>query len=307
MAKVSEVTYVGQWLSTHRVRTASPIRGESFMRKQRVTGAIQVFVIGFDKLEAAGRILGELRRVRRRGVIRLVDLLFVQKDKQGNLTSSMDLTNLSECERMRLGALAGGLLSLQTGDLEGAGDGADLDALTEATQGHGLNAKELSNLAAVIPPGSAAALLVVEHHWATRLREVIAYAGGEMLLQAMLTPDVLTRMGTALDAALAAEEAFEAAEARKLAAAVDAAQTLADELIIEEAAILAAAEVMAGALAVADATAAQVAAALLDADLIEEAAINDVAEIVLEVLAMEEPEEAGVAVGQAIVRKVITV
>jgi len=45
----------------------------------------------------------------------------------------------------------------------------------------------------------------------------------------------------------------------------------------------------------------------LDADLIEEAAINDVVEIVLEVLAMEEPEEAGVAVGQAIVRKVITV
>ena len=45
-------------------------------------------------------------------MIRLVDLLVVQKDKQGNLTSSMQLTDF---ERMRLGALAGGLLGLQTG------------------------------------------------------------------------------------------------------------------------------------------------------------------------------------------------
>ena len=50
-----------------------------------------------------------------------------------------------------------------------------------------------------------------------------------MLLQAMLSPDALAGMGTALDAALAAEEMIEAAEARKLAAAVDAAQALADE------------------------------------------------------------------------------
>jgi len=275
------------------------------MRKQRVTGAIQVFVIGFDKLEATGRILAELRRVRRRGVIRLVDFLFIQKDNQGNLTSSMPLTNLSERERMHLGALAGGLLGLQSG--EGASDGADLGALPVATQDHGVSAQELSTLAAVIPPGSAAVLLVVEHHWTARLREVITEVGGVMLRQTMLTPEALARMGTALDAALAAEEQVEAAEARKLAAAVDAAQSLADELIIAEADIVAVAEVVAGVLAVADATAAQVAAALIDADLIEKAATNDVIEIVLEALAVEEAEEVGAPFGQASVRKVITV
>lgn len=272
------------------------------MRKQRVTGAIQVFVIGFDQLEATGRILAELRRVRRRGVIRLVDLLFVQKDNQGNLSSSMPLTNLSERERMRLGALAGGLLGLQSGGLEGAGDGAHLGG-----QDHGVSAKELRNLAAVIPPGSAAVLLVVEHHWTARLREVIAEVGGMMLLQAMLPPDALARMGTVLDAALAAEEAIEAAEALKLGAAVDVAITLADELIIEEAAIVEAAEVVADALVLEDATAERVVAALIDADLIEEAATNDVIEIVLEALAVEEAEEVGVPFGPASVRKVITV
>jgi uncharacterized membrane protein len=277
------------------------------MREQGVTGPIQVFVIGFDKVEETERILAELRRVRRRGVIRLVDLLVVQKDKRGNLTSSMPRTDLSERERLRLGVLAGGLLGLQTEGLNGAVDAADLGDLAAAALDYGLGADELYNLTEVIPPGSAAVILVIEHHWAAHLPDAIGEAGGVMLLQTMLSPDALAGVGTALDAALAVEEKMEAREARKLAAAVDAAQALADELIIEEADILAVAEVVAGALALEDATTAQVAAALFDADLIKAAAMNDVVEIVLEVLAVEEPEEARAAVGQASMRKAITV
>ena len=47
------------------------------MSEKRVAGPIQVFVIGFDDFEATGRIMSELRRVRRRGLIRLIDVLFV--------------------------------------------------------------------------------------------------------------------------------------------------------------------------------------------------------------------------------------
>ena len=50
------------------------------MAEKHVTGPIQVFVIGFDKFEATGRIMAELRRARKRGVIRLVDVIFVQVD-----------------------------------------------------------------------------------------------------------------------------------------------------------------------------------------------------------------------------------
>ena len=37
------------------------------MADKHVTGPIQVFVIGFDKFEATGRIMAELRRARKRG------------------------------------------------------------------------------------------------------------------------------------------------------------------------------------------------------------------------------------------------
>ena len=85
------------------------------MSEKRVSGPIQVFVIGFEKFNETGMILAELRRVRKRGVIRVVDLLFVQKDKRGNISSAMHLTDLSEDERQRLGAVAGGLIGLQAG------------------------------------------------------------------------------------------------------------------------------------------------------------------------------------------------
>jgi hypothetical protein len=99
------------------------------MSSKKVTGPIQVFVIGFDRFEASGQIMAELRRVRKRGVIRLVDLLFVQKDRQGNISSSMHMTDLSEAERERLGAVAGGLIGLRAGGPEGAAVGAELGAL----------------------------------------------------------------------------------------------------------------------------------------------------------------------------------
>ena len=55
---------------------------------KHVTGPVQVLLIGFDEGDRfSGRILSELRRVRKRGVIRIIDLLVVQKDRGGTVQS----------------------------------------------------------------------------------------------------------------------------------------------------------------------------------------------------------------------------
>ena len=77
--------------------------------------------------------------------------------------------------------------------------------------------------------------MIVEHHWATRLREALAEAGGQLLVQAMIGPDLLLSVGAELEARVEAEEAIEAAEAVKLAAAMEVAQVLATAELIEEA------------------------------------------------------------------------
>ena len=207
------------------------------MADKHVTGPIQVFVIGFDKFEATGRIMAELRRARKRGVIRLVDVIFVQKNRHGDIENSMHLTDLSEDERMRLGAIAGGLIGLHAGGVEGMAEGAELGALAVAERDAGLSVDRMQELADSIPAGSAAAILVIEHHWAASLRDAIVDAGGRTLMQAMIAPDALVLVGDELRAKMEAEDAIEAAEEVKLAAAIEIAQTLVEAELIEEAAI----------------------------------------------------------------------
>jgi len=260
------------------------------MTDKRVTGPIQVFVIGFDKFEATGRILAELRRVRKRGVIRVVDILFVQKDKHGSIENSMHMTDLSEAERMRLGSIAGGLIGLHEGGLEGMLEGEELGALAVAERDAGLGVDRMKELAESIPAGGAAAILVIEHHWAADLRDAIADAGGRSLMQAMISPDALALVGDELRVKLEAEEAIEILEEVKMAAAIEIAQVLIEAELIEEAALSEAADVVATALAIEDAAAEDVVDTLFAAELIEEAAIEEAADVVR--MAMDVEQEA---------------
>jgi uncharacterized membrane protein len=285
--------------------TAPPYRATSErsgdMSGKHATGPIQVFVIGFDEFDATGAIMAELRRVRKRGVIRIVDVLFVQKDDAGEITTSMHLTDLPESERQRLGAIAGGLIGLSAGGLETALAGAELGAFAVSERDSGLGLDRIRELASAIPAGGAAAILVIEHHWAARLRDAIADAGGRSLMQAMISPDALALVGHELRAKIEAEEAIEALEAVKLAAALEVARTLADAELIEEAAISEAADVVAVALAVEDAAAEDVVETLLAADLIEQEAEDEATQVVFMALDVEEwaTEEAEDAVEEA--------
>jgi uncharacterized membrane protein len=263
------------------------------MSEKRVTGPIQVFVIGFDQFEPTGKIMAELRRVRKRGVIRVIDMLFVQKDRQGNITSSTHATDLSGAERQRLGSMAGALIGLQMGGMEGAIAGSEMGALAVAERDYGLARDQLRDLANSIPNESAAAILVIEHHWATRLRNALAGAGGRLLMQAMITPQALVMVGAELNAVIEAQQVIEAAEEVKLAAAMEVAQVLVEARLIELAAISEATDVVAAAIAIEDAAAADVARSLLEADLIKEAAMQDTIETVAGALEVEDEVEIG--------------
>jgi uncharacterized membrane protein len=275
-----------------RARETLHGRKRSTVSDKHVTGPVQVIVVGFDKFEATGRILAELRRVRKRGVIRVVDILFVQKDKHGDIENSMHLTDLSENERMRLGAIAGGLIGLHAGGVQGMVEGEVAGALAVAERDAGLSVDRMKELAESIPPGGAAGILVIEHHWAARLRDAVLDAGGRPLMQAMIQPDALALVGDELRVKLEAEEAIEALEQVKVMAAMEIARVLVEAELIEEAAIEEAADVVATALAVEDAAAEDIADSLFAAELIEEAAREDVARVVAEATEVEDEAAA---------------
>jgi uncharacterized membrane protein len=267
-------------------------------------GPIQLIAIGFDEPEFRGAIQRELGALRGLGLIRLVDALFVAKDDFGGLTR-MEMSDLSATEKMEFGALIGGMIGLGAGDWEAAELGAELGALAASENVFGVSGEELSAFVEDMEPGTAAALMLLEHKWAIGFRDAVLDAGGEFLLQGYLTPDTLFMVGAELEAQAEAAAAIDAAaeavlvsEAIQVAAARRAIEALLAAEIIEEEALDKAADVIAGALATEVMAAAEAEAAVEEAEEVEEVAAEieagAIVEVIRTLLAAEIIEEAAV-------------
>jgi uncharacterized membrane protein len=173
-------------------------------------GPIHLFVIGFDRPKLEGAVIDELIKVREKGIIRVVDLLGVYKDADGNL-AAIDLSDFSLADKMELGAVIGGLIGLGAAGEEGAEVGAEAGALAVAENDYGITAEELDEIAANIPLDSAVLIMLFEHTWAINLRDAILDAGGVPIAQGMLDPVTLVELGAvladAVEAALASVQA----------------------------------------------------------------------------------------------------
>ena len=62
-------------------------------------GPVQLMVVGFDHGKFTGEILPELERLAAADVVRLIDLMFVDKDDDGNITA-VQLSDLTTDEAM---------------------------------------------------------------------------------------------------------------------------------------------------------------------------------------------------------------
>ena len=131
-----------------------------------MTGPVQVLVVGFEQPSFSGEVIKELDRLREAGVVRLVDVLLVHRLDDG----SFDTLPPPAGADPDLGALAAELLG---------GDGEEITG-------------ETWSLADVVPPGSVAAVALLEHLWAEPLVGAIRSAGGEALAELWLDPEDLT-------------------------------------------------------------------------------------------------------------------
>jgi uncharacterized membrane protein len=156
-------------------------------------GPVQVLVVEFDRTRFEGEILPELERLNKEGTIRVLDLLFVAKPEGGEL-EVVQKSDLTADEATELGALAGALLGLGTGDEDQALSRAEAGAEL-GEDGHLLGGEDVWYLADAIPEGSSAAVLVIEHRWAIPLRDKLVEAGGVALADEWIHPADLVAIG----------------------------------------------------------------------------------------------------------------
>jgi uncharacterized membrane protein len=157
-------------------------------------GPVQLIVLGFSHPDFHGEIIAELERLRESDTVRVIDSLAVYKDADGNLEVE-HLSNLSTDEAIELGSKIGALIGLGIDGEEGAEEGAIAGAEAAADGVQVFSEQEAWDVLEDIPNDSAAALVLLEHHWAVPLRDAIARAGGFRISDGFISPLDLVEIG----------------------------------------------------------------------------------------------------------------
>ena len=157
-------------------------------------GPVQLIVLGFEHPEFHGEIIAELERLKESDTVRVIDALAVHKDADGEI-EVQHLSNLSKDEAIELGSKVGALVGLGIEGEEGMHAGAEAGAEAAADGISAFSDEEAWDVIEEIPNDSAAALLLLEHHWAVPLRDAIARANGYRISDGFISPLDLVEIG----------------------------------------------------------------------------------------------------------------
>ena len=157
-------------------------------------GPVQLLVLGFNHPNFQGEILAELERLHESDTIRVIDALAVFKDAEGDIEVA-HLSNLTKDEAIEIGSKIAALIGLGIEGEEGFVAGAVVGAEAGAEGLEVFTDEDAWDVIEEIPNDSAAALLLVEHHWAVPLRDAVARAGGFRISDGFVSPEDLVAIG----------------------------------------------------------------------------------------------------------------
>ena len=122
-----------------------------------VLGPVDYLVVEFpaDKADFSGRMAAELDSLVDRGLVRVLDLLLLQKGMDG----SVEVAELNEVDESDVGKLRA----------------------LEAQLAMLLAEEDVESIGAVLDPGSAAAVLVYENSWAAPFASSVRESGGQLV------------------------------------------------------------------------------------------------------------------------------
>ncbi len=126
-------------------------------------GPVSYTVIAFPGNQFNGNIVPEIGKLVESEVVRILDLVFVMKDEQGD-TVSLEFDQMDE--------LAG------FGDIEGEVGGL-------------VNTEDLDHVAANLPAGNSALVILWEDLWAKPLVEALRGSGGVLVDSARVPADLV--------------------------------------------------------------------------------------------------------------------
>jgi uncharacterized membrane protein len=118
-------------------------------------GPVEILVVSFPGNQFTGEVAPALAELVETGLIRVIDLVFVAKDADGDV------------------------VGIELSDIDESASAAYRPHVEEPS---GLLADEdIQDLGADLAPNSSAAILLFEHVWAKKFRDAVLGAGGELV------------------------------------------------------------------------------------------------------------------------------
>ncbi len=235
-------------------------------------GPIQVIAIAFDSLDRLqGRILDELDELIPVSAVRILDVLLVAKEENGDLVSVETGELGEEAGDEALGTLLGQLMGFSFEDDE---DEGQVPTSIDDESPIGIGPSDIERIGDDLAPGTGAILFLVEHRWAAGVRDAVLDAGGRMVAQGFLTPTGVLLIGAELLATAEAIDAIEIAaelEAEANVRALEAIATIEIAAEVEAAVVARTILTLVEAGYIEQAATEHAARALIDAALIEQA------------------------------------
>jgi predicted double-glycine peptidase len=161
-------------------------------------GPLHLVVVAFKGKVLPYDIIEETRPLRESGLIRPVAFLMLRKDKDGRL-SAIEGGNLEDEEEiLEINALLAVMAGLRLGSRESVKARA-VEAEKAVSRGDfGLQMVDILKIGKELPADSSALILLFEHLWAKKLRNILSSRGGVLVNQEIIKADTLAKLGANL-------------------------------------------------------------------------------------------------------------
>jgi hypothetical protein len=131
-------------------------------------GPVELLFVEFPGNQFTGEIIPALSELIEQGTIRVLDLVFVAKDADGNAVG-IELEELPSESKDAFSELVEELESL-------------------------ISEEDVEDLAEALEPNSSAAILLYEHTWAIPFRDAVANSGGRLVVRLPITEEALAEI-----------------------------------------------------------------------------------------------------------------
>ena len=150
-----------------------------------------VYTFGSDA-SFEGRLVGALERIEAGGALRVLEALYVRRDREGGELTAFDLRGRAG------GGLTAPLLSFR---LDAAARRRATERALAGGGSGGMKGETLRELGDGLEPGTALAALLVEHSWARALDDAVERTGGTTVSDGFVAATELAALAPELLAA----------------------------------------------------------------------------------------------------------